>query len=300
MAMFKQIVSLAAIVLAMSNSNAIAKTTKGNDVGKTAFEHNCKACHDLKKFTVGPSLIEIRDSYPLTKQQAFVAWALNPGRNRPEAIPMPAMTHVGEENLKLIHGHILAVSKGVKVTQDRHNFSFKPPAPRYPHIKRGYMPFTSPASIAVVFSPKLGLAWDTEKGRVSYAYPGHINFRSGEKHLAERKSAIFYQETAEHFWSFGQGDKAKFLGYRVKQGLPEFEYQIGGARVKERFSLGKGDHSFTRTYRISGLEQAITLNLAHQGNAIIRSSAGTVNKDNQLTVPASALAEFSVTVGIIE
>ncbi|MGJ8691668.1 MAG: c-type cytochrome [Thalassotalea sp.] len=267
------------------------------DVGKTAFENNCQACHNLKKFTVGPSLVEIRKSYPEAQEKEFIAWAMNPGRKRPEGIQMPSMAHVGEENLVKIHQHILAISKGVKIKKGRNDFTFKPPAKTYPYVQRGLMPYSSPAAIGVVFSPALGINWDASIARLRYAFVGHKPFFSGERQADKLKADVLFQETAENFWSFAQGQQVDFKGYRLINDLPEFFYQIADIVITEKISALANENAFIRQFKLMGVKTEVELDLSYLGNATVTASAGHwVN--NKLTLTAQQAASFSIKVSI--
>lgn len=71
--------------------------------GERAFRNYCSACHAVDKVSAAPSVREIAELYR-GKPEAIVAWALAPGRRRPQfaARPMPSMAHLGAPTLRTV------------------------------------------------------------------------------------------------------------------------------------------------------------------------------------------------------
>lgn len=281
-------------VLIMSNQ------VLADQAAKQAFDNNCKACHDVRKSTVGPSLVEIRDLYPIKKQQAFLDWTNNPGKKRPEGMQMPAMAHLGDKTLIAIQDYILTVSKGKN--KARNNFSFKPAPKTYPYYQRGKMPFSSPAAVGLMFDKGFGLSWDAGTSRLRYAFSSKQSFFRGEANQQSLTSDIIYQETAELLWSFSKGQTSVFKGYRVVDELPQFVYQIGNIEITESFSQLsdaqlniKSSKGFERHFVMQGVEQNIVMDLSHLGNVTLSASIGELNK-NKLSLTPLQAKQFSITV----
>jgi cytochrome c len=66
----------------------------------------CAACHAPDAKLVGPSLREISQIYA-GNPGGIVTWAMAPGKKRPDAPPMPAFSHLGEEKLRIIAKYML-------------------------------------------------------------------------------------------------------------------------------------------------------------------------------------------------
>ncbi|WAJ72192.1 c-type cytochrome [Catenovulum adriaticum] len=275
------------------------------DKGKLAFEANCKACHALDKFSTGPSLVYIRDQYPAQKQAEFLAWVKAPGKKNPDTIQMPPMGHLNELTINQIHEYILLISQHVVEQQNKPKFApYKPPSKTYPSVTRGYLPFTNPASIVVHLTPKLSLAWDSNLGKLRYAFPTFSPFY-GEKKREQNKQQIIYSETKDSGFNFAHGQAVDFLGYQLIKGTPEFSYQVNGYHVKEKVRLGSTQNSFTREYQVTRLNsdhtqsQSITLDLSHtskdgKSSQIIHSDGRLSNNVLHLTEQQARL--FSVEV----
>ncbi|AWB65673.1 hypothetical protein C2869_04125 [Saccharobesus litoralis] len=272
--------------------------TFANANGQKAFKANCQACHMVDRFGTGPSMVYMRDHYPLAKRDAFLAWAKNPGKKNPDTIQMPPMAHLGDQTLTDIHEHILFITRHLKERQPKPRFKpYRAPAKKFPYFKRKYLPFTSPASIAISLSKDITLAWDTTIGRVRYAYPTYAPFH-GEKDLESNRDKVMYWEAATDFFSFQQDDAVEFLGYDMVGQQPEFIYQIGSVQIRERLSLGDSSKSFVRHYQMSGVKQSISLNFQQPANAVSsnQGSSYAVNKKAKIKVSKGSLTNNILTL----
>ncbi len=66
----------------------------------------CRACHQPKDQTVGPSLEFIRGRYA-GNPEGIVEWAMDPKKNNPQLAPMPSFKFLGKERLRIIAEKIL-------------------------------------------------------------------------------------------------------------------------------------------------------------------------------------------------
>lgn len=265
-------------------------------IGKQAYHQNCKACHAIDRFTAGPSLVEILSKYPKNKQAAFIAWAENPGKKNPNTIPMPPMAHVGKEKLSAIHHYISVAAKHIKERKSKPKFAQHAPPPRtYPYVRRGYMPFSSPAAIAVGLHPKLALNWDASTCRINYAFPGQKNFFKGERKENELVKDIFYWETSAQLWSFAENKAIAFEGYEWINGHPQFTYRIGDTHIRETISLATSGLGFVRHFQLQGIRGPQHLNLADKGQAKITANKGEI-KEQKLILSEDDLRDFTIEV----
>lgn len=268
--------------------------TKELPTGEKAYKDNCQACHQLNSFTVGPSLVFINKNYGKDELNLFLKWAKNPGKKNPNTIQMPSMVHVGTQGLTDIHQYILTVTQGIKESKKRHNFTpFKNPKIKTPYVKRGFMPFSSPASVGVIINEQLGINWDTSIGRIRYAFVGNKNFFKGENKQNELKPFIYYQETTEKLWPFTQD--YQYIGYKIENELPEFIYQFGNIKISEKITQGINNKSFIRQFTVSGVTAPIKLNFAHVGKAKLKSNKGQWQQQT-LALSVIEAEHFSVEV----
>lgn len=268
-----------------------------SEKGKKAFEDNCKACHALDKFSTGPSALYIRDTYPKDALKAFLAWSNNPGKKNPNTIQMPPMAHLGETTLTDIHQYLTELKNAKNTKPEKPKFPpFKRPERAYPYLQRGYMPFTSPASISISLSPELSVVWDTVAGKLRYAYPTGMQM-NGEKRREENRTQLLYEEFANVPFSFMTGKEIKFKGYDLIEGSPEFIYKVGEVELREKITLGHSSRSFIRYFTISGIAEPISLDLRHLEQAKLHANKGEIS-DQILNLTAQEAANFSVEVSL--
>ncbi len=203
------------------------------------FQIQCAACHLVDQSLVGPSLVEISRLYR-DDIDGFVRWCVEPGRKRLDRIAMPAMVHVGEPALREIHAHILKLSEGKteKAVPEADPYTVPPSELVRPQVQRIFLPEASPAAIAVALPGDLSYCFDAAECRLRYVWRG--GFILGAEHwkgngsaLAAIDGQIVYREAAFPLKTSGDSQAPKFLGYRVKDGLPSFRYERDGVRFTE-------------------------------------------------------------------
>jgi len=114
-----------------------------------------------------------------------------------------------------------------------------------PYVQRIFMPDSGPASIAVALPGTENYCWDAGACRLRYAWSG--DFIDAAMHWKGNGSAL--PTFASPWWSAPEGafplqfgdakETVKFLGYAMKEGLPEFHYRVGSTEVFEWISAGK-------------------------------------------------------------
>lgn len=293
------------LILLLSISLSIHSYAKPNEaIGKEQFGINCQACHAADKLTVGPSLHYIAEQYPAAKSADFLAWVKNPGRKNPDTIQMPAMIHLSEDYILSIHAYILASMKiaapSSVIKKDDAKYANEKPAPKTrpeqarPYVKRIFLPETSPVSIAVMLTDRLGVAWDTTSCRVRYTWPGTTDFFDGY-YKEKITNKIFYRETAENYLSFAENFKSEFKGYELINGTPQFICQYGVTTTYEHIIPVKEFNGFIRILKIDNLKSPLTIHLNHTGDATVTSTTHSI-QDNSLVVPASPTQEIQLQV----
>lgn len=115
-----------------------------------------------------------------------------------------------------------------------------------PYVQRIFMPDSGPASIAVALPGTENYCWDAGACRLRYAWSG--DFIDAAMHWKGNGSAL--PTFAAPWWTAPEGEfplqigddrvaAVKFLGYAIKEGLPEFHYRVGATEVFERISAAK-------------------------------------------------------------
>jgi cytochrome c551/c552 len=279
MLLFSMLISSAAFSASSQQNN---KTKTDMVKAKQAFVSNCQACHALNKNQVGPSVVELKKLYSPDSLDAFLQWTKNPGKKRADSIQMPAMSHLSDSVLSDIFDYIQQAKPPVlSAARNKQKFVFKAPPKQYPYYKRTYMPFASPAAIAIMFSWDVGLSWDATSARLRYVFKSPQSFLNGEKNKDTLRQYIVHSESTAQLWSFAENTNAEFKGYSLSKDLPVFKYNYADVHIKEwytpaNYSEGFG---FNRHFSISGLHKTsedIWLDLS-QNNDISEQSAYDLN-----------------------
>lgn len=251
-------VSLAIRLLVLSS---LASLLSAQDVklGEEQFQTHCMACHQPDHMLVGPSLIEIAGIYR-EDEAGFLKWCLEPGKKRPNAVEMPAMAHVGEDNLKAIRSYILETTEGKKekpVPKGKKH-DFYPSIAQRPIVQRFFMPDSSPASIAVALpggEDDINFCFDAAQCRLRYVWknPGFLvgwqYWQSNGNADVDLKGEVIYREEQPAFTLANPEQKSepKFLGYTLDpSGIPTFRYQLHGEIIAERIVVNPDGNGLER------------------------------------------------------
>lgn len=129
-----------------------------------------------------------------------------------------------------------------------------------------------PAAIGVNFGPTLSYCWDTTECRLLFAWQGgFLDMQNywGSPKSGGRKSFGYVPELAGPLVYLTRGShplaiidqftdqlKPRYKSMRLVRNIPEFEYEIGTARVRVRIVPGKMPMSIEKHYTISGVTKA--------------------------------------------
>ena len=269
------------------------------------FAQNCLACHQVEnKHTpvVGPSLVEINHIYK-NDLKGFIKWCNSPGKKRKDAIQMPSMAHVGDEGLTEIYKWMQEVTKGKK---------FQPDAPQKeapvwerlkdsdkPRMHRIFLPYTSPASMAVTIDGKHSFCWDTVSCRMRYIWKGgYIDgnpyWKGNGNRLANLMGVIYYRapDGGKSGFKLGSQELApRFKGYKLIKGLPQFHYSLGDVSVSESYTNQKGDLHID--IKMHGLRGEVRYPLGDLSKTNLTYSAGKL-VDSALVLTKDEAASFQL------
>ena len=265
--------------------------------GEQLFTTNCSACHLLDQMVVGPSLAEMRVLYD-GKPDEFVKWAVAPQQKRPNVIEMPSMVHVGEEGLRAIYEHVMKVSEGVKVKDQKQGdpYAGSPPHVARPQVQRIFMPNAGPAAIAVALDETVSLCWDAGESRLRYAWTGGFidGFPYWNKNGSSLAKIVGTVRYVENDSPFPGDEKAKFLGYKMEAGLPIFQYRIGATAITETFAPLDEGEGFSRKFTMNPAPtKPLVLNFPSDQNVSFGSDKGEW-KNSTLTLQPADSSEFSI------
>ena len=248
--------------------------------GKALFEVLCSACHMPDRMHVGPSLVEIASLYR-DKRSDFIKWCKDPQSKRKGVIQMPSMAAVSDELLTSIHGYIITSTKGMKevVVKNGDKFRASPSMRKRPLVQRLFMPEAGPAAIAVAIDTNFHFCFDAGECRLRYVWRGDFIdgwpvWRGNGNGLAKIVGDIILREEESPLPTTSTV-KRKFLGYRMKDGLPTFRYRIGKVQVEERITLREDQKSLARSFVLRGAPATWSFRFAGSDQVVYRSNDGT-------------------------
>lgn len=264
---------------------ATAALANPPEAPEAIFAIHCAACHAPDYAGAGPSLVEISGVYR-DDPAGFVAWSMNPGRKRPESVEMPSMAHLGPDTLAALHGYVVAAAAG---KSER-----KPPAAsaaisreiRRPHVQRIFLPDASPAAIAVAMPGDLSYCFDAATCELRYLWRG--GFLDGEAHWKGNGSALaaidgeivhrvtggFPLTVVSTTTTTTTTAAPRFLGFRLRDGLPEFIHTRDGVRFTELIRPLEDGSGITREFTTDGRHPLV---IREVEGATLTSSTGNLN-----------------------
>jgi cytochrome c551/c552 len=294
-------------VLAILMSIAASSQAFAIEEPSEIFKKNCSACHQLaneKKPVVGPSLVEINHLYEKDEKK-FIDWCVKPGKVRAGAIQMPSMAHLKKEELAAVHGWIKEATKGkafvkeVKKKKPVDPYKLSEKEAGEPRIQRIFLPFSSPASVAITLDGEHSLCWDTLSCRLRYVWKGgfidgYPYWRGNGGQVAKIVGGIYYQAPLGLAASMKLADssaKPRYEGYKVINGLPEFQYSIGKVKVSEAISNDSGE--MVITIKTSGVVGSLTYPLGDLSKCDFSYSKGKL-VDGALVLNSKDASEFTI------
>lgn len=272
------------------------------------FQANCAACHLVDRKHVGPSLVEIAGIYR-DRQDDFVAWCEAPQVKRQGVLQMPSMAHVGEPNLRKLHGHILEITEGVEevVVEGDDRFRAAPSMRKRPQVLRIFLPDAGPAAIAVAVDDRWSYCFDAGACRLRYVWTGDFVdgwpvWRANGNALAKIVGDVVYREPAGPL-PFAADAERRFLGYRIEQGLPTFRYRIGDVEVRERITVPERAaddprDGLDRHFELREAPDDLQLRFGKADGVRWTSEHGTFSDDGVFTPAAAHRRAFTVTMEV--
>ena len=177
-------------------------------------------------------------------------------------------------------------------------------------VVRTVMPEATPAAIAVGMPGGFSYCFDAGAHRLLYAWRGEfldleatLHKKTGDDGytLTPRipgrrffRSARFPFRLAD---SGGLPDK-RFRGYRIRDGVPEFHYSVGGAEVYERIRSTGGADEFRWEFRIERVQVPLRFDAGIEGPVRITASRGTVEEGN-VRIRVDGDTRFEILVGSV-
>lgn len=248
--------------------------------GKILFGAMCASCHKHDRMHVGPSLVEVSRLYG-EKVKDFREWCKNPQPKRKGVIQMPSMASLTDDQLTQIHGYVVASTKDMKevVVKNADRFRASPSMRRRPQVQRLFMPEAGPAAIAVAINDDYHFCFDAGACRLRYVWKGDFVdgwpvWRGNGNALAKVVGDVLLREEKTPL-PVDKDAKRKFLGYRIKSGLPTFRYRIGTVEVEERIALSGDGFALARSFRLRGAPKGWRMTFAGSDKLSYYSDDGT-------------------------
>ncbi|MFK7740021.1 MAG: hypothetical protein AB8H80_06820 [Planctomycetota bacterium] len=298
-----RLAAVACLALAMLGAALSAQTPNrkaGQKVaphaGEMPFRTFCSACHVVDRPLVGPSLVEIRGLYK-DRPDDFIAWCKKPQQKRKGSIQMPSMAFVPDQDLRAIHAYVVSITANKKEANVKgaDRFRASPSMRRRPLVQRIFMPDAGPAAIAVAIDDTRHFCWDAGSCRLRYVWSGDFIdgwpvWRANGNALAKVVGDVWLRESKSPL-AFANTDKPRFRGYRMKDGLPTFRYQMGKLNVEERIT--KSAQGLARHFKLENAPESVQLTLTASKRVRYSSEDGTF-ADAVFTPAADKRTAFTI------
>ena len=179
-----------------------------------------------------------------------------------------------------------------------------------PIVFRWYMPEATPAAIAVGLPGGISYCFDAGESRLRYAWRGGFLDVTGtlnEKRDPETRRTrtpdiigdIFYRAVRHplRVGSLSRLPSARFHGYQLVEGYPEFHYEIDGIQVYERITSTEKNDGFRQEFFFARIDRPTWLLIETNDTIAVDSSIGPV-VDGKLVIPMGQDIHFSVTTKV--
>ncbi|MEK6480570.1 plastocyanin/azurin family copper-binding protein [Catalinimonas sp. 4WD22] len=178
------------------------------------------------------------------------------------------------------------------------------PYPRsFPTMYRAFLPDTGPASIAVGMTNQLSYCWDAGTCRFRYLWKGGFvdmtRAWSGKgKERADIVGTVFYREENKAPFRLGSKDHIpthKFLGYRMDNKYPTFNYMLDDVEVSERITPTLEKPGMKREMQFKNLKEPVWFARPTQQGVEIYVNKGKW-EGNFLKLSPEEASEFTITI----
>lgn len=169
-------------------------------------------------------------------------------------------------------------------------------------VLRTWMPDAHPASFAVGFPDGMNFCFDPERGQLAYAWEGDFldlepTYTGKFPRDAKIIGATFHRATHGSFGGSNPTAKTdiRFKGYQVKNGVPEFSYEVDGVAVRESIRPTADHRGLIRQFQVEGTDRVLAYRPANPGQVTIQAGPARWT-DGRLNIPANASVQFSETI----
>lgn len=288
----------------------LGKDTEGKSLG-------CIGCHDWADYRAqGERAPQLARAANRLRYPWYRRFMLNPARILSGTSMPEHFTDIApeerDESIRRIWGALGVASggrflPGLDPAPDPWPAEARPDPSRGAIVMRTVMPEATPAAIAVGLPGGLSYCFDAGSRRLLYAWRG--GFLDLEATLQKKTGddgftltpripgTRFFRSTRFPFRLADSGrlPETRFQGYRLRDGVPEFHYSVGGAEVFERIRPGANDDGFRWEFRIEGVRVPLRFDAGVEGPVRISASRGAVEQGN-VRIHIDADARFEILV----
>lgn len=289
----------------------LGKDTEGKSLG-------CIGCHDWADYRAqGERAPQLARAASRLRYPWYRRFILNPSRilsgtSMPEHFTDIAPSE-REESIRRIWGALGVASggrflPGLDPAPDPWTAESHPDPSNGAVVVRTVMPEATPAAIAVGLPGGLSYCFDAGSRRLLYAWRG--GFLDLEATLQKKTGDDGFTLTPQipgtrffrsprfpfRLADSGRLPETRFKGYRLRDGVPEFHYSVGGAEVFERIRPGAADDGLRWEFRIEGVQVPLRFDAGVEGPVRISASRGAVEQGN-VRIHIDADARFEILVG---
>ena len=172
-----------------------------------------------------------------------------------------------------------------------------------PVVQRTFMPESHPGAFAITFPEGVGVCLDPVRGGVNFAWDGDFvdlrpRWLTKQGAPARIFGSVFYSERAPRplrAGAPGANSAWRFLGHGLRDGTPEFRYDVDGREITEALRALPDGTGFTRTLSVAAGKSPLWLTLEEQSNAEVIVE-GASRDGNAVAFTSADAGSFRVTV----
>lgn len=172
-----------------------------------------------------------------------------------------------------------------------------------PAVQRTFMPESHPGAFAITFPEGVGVCLDPVSGGVNFAWEGDFvdlrpRWLTKQGAPARIFGPVFYSEKLPQplrAGAPGADSNWRFKGYVLRDGSPEFRYDVAGREVTETLRALPDGSGFTRAFTIAAGKSPLWLTLEQQSNAEV-SVQGAARDGNTVAFMSADSGSFKITV----
>lgn len=289
----------------------LGKDTEGKSLG-------CIGCHDWADYrSQGERAPQLARAAHRLRYPWYRRFMLNPARILSGTSMPEHFTDIAPEeravSIQRIWGALGVGSggrflPGLDPVPDPWPAEARPDPSRGAVVVRTVMPEATPAAIAVGLPGGLSYCFDAGSQRLLYAWRGAfldleatLQRKTGDDGFTltpQIPGTRFFRSTRFPFRLADSGriPETRFKGYRLRDGVPEFQYSVAGAEVFELIRPSETNDGFRWQFRIERVQIPLRFDAGLGGPVRISASRGAVAKGN-VRIRIDGAARFEIQIG---